>query len=139
MRILGPSPGVRPFLIQTAPVLDFVHGYQLAGHVIWHGHFLILWSPSKVPLKTCNFIFLNYFVIISYLFHNYLPSRTEDGVRKHMNTTHGTRRFPCKTCNFVFKTSSALKSHELCAHTDIRAFQVSHTQTIYPPKKVYLS
>ncbi len=20
-------------------ILDFVHGYQLAGHVIWHGHF----------------------------------------------------------------------------------------------------
>ncbi len=67
MRILGLGPGAKrfwsiqnslswtdgPFLIQMAPVLDFVYGYQLAGHVIWHGHFLISWSPSKVPLKMC--------------------------------------------------------------------------------------
>ncbi len=51
------------FLIQTVSVLDFVYGYQLAGHVIWHGHFLILWSPSKVPLKHTQFCFLSYFDI----------------------------------------------------------------------------
>ena len=52
MRILGQSPGVRRFFIQTALVLDFACGYQLAGHVIWHGHFFIFGSPSKVPLKS---------------------------------------------------------------------------------------
>ncbi len=39
------------FLIQMALVLDFAYGYVLAGHVIWHGHFLISLSPSKAPLK----------------------------------------------------------------------------------------
>ncbi len=31
--------------------MGFAYGYLLAEHVIWHGHFFILWSPSKVPLK----------------------------------------------------------------------------------------
>ena len=42
-------------------VLDFAYGYQLVGHVIWHGHFLILWSPNKVPLK-------NFSITLSYLY-----------------------------------------------------------------------
>ena len=37
------------FLIQTALVLDFVHGYQLAGHVIWHGHFFDFVVPQQSP------------------------------------------------------------------------------------------
>ncbi len=36
---------------QTALVLDFASGYLLAGHVFWQGHFFILCSPSKAPLK----------------------------------------------------------------------------------------
>ena len=37
---------------KTLLVQDFSHGYPIAGHVIWHGHFLKFWSSSKVPLKS---------------------------------------------------------------------------------------
>ncbi len=45
---LGLGPRVRK---QTLLVQDFAHEYLIAGHVIWHGHFLKFWSSSKVPLK----------------------------------------------------------------------------------------
>ncbi len=35
----------------TLLVQDLAYGYLIAGHIIWHCHFLKFWSSSKLPLK----------------------------------------------------------------------------------------